>query len=80
MIQYKFGNRREGGIMKTYYIYTKNDIFIITEHEFNIPPNKVAAKHQISDTMLDNIMKMDWDLYQEMLQYYFEHGQKLVTA
>jgi hypothetical protein len=57
-----------------------NDYFAITEYEFNIPPNKVAARYQISDAMVYQIMRMDWDEYQDMLQYYYEHGQKLVTA
>jgi len=66
--------------MTTYYVYMMNDYFAITEYEFNIPPNKVAARYQISDAMVYQIMRMDWDEYQDMLQYYYEHGQKLVTA
>lgn len=66
--------------METFYIYVHNNIFAVTAHEGSIPPAKVAAKVSLTPTRVDELMRMDWDEYQDILEHYFEHNQKLVTA
>ena len=66
--------------MTTFYIYIHNDIFAITAHEGSIPPAKIAAKVSLTDERIDEIMRMEWVEYQDILEHYFENSQKLVVA
>ena len=66
--------------METYYIYMVNDTYALTEYEFSIPPNKVAAQTRLTKNRVNELMRMDWDEYQDILEHYYDHGQKLVTA
>jgi len=65
---------------KTFYIHMHNNIFVLQDYEWQIPSAKIAAKVSLTDERVDEIMRLDWDEYQDILEHYFEHNQKLVTA
>lgn len=66
---------------KEYFVYMHNkNVYLLSLREDNLPPNKIAARVSLSSDQIKHLSDLSWTKYQEMLEYYFEHGQKLVTA
>lgn len=66
---------------KDYFIYMHNDTcFLFATREDNVPPHKIAARVSLTEDQARYLIGLTWREYQEMLEHYFNHGQKLVTA
>jgi hypothetical protein len=65
---------------KDYYIYLSKDIYLLATREDNVPANKIAARVSLSQDQADILKRVSWSEYQDWLEYYFTHGQKLVTT
>jgi hypothetical protein len=67
-----------------YVEYPNDDVsrgqFSIVKDESRLPANKLAARVTLTDDRYRHLVSCDWYEYQELLEHYFEHNQKLVTA
>jgi len=66
---------------KDYFVYISDqDVYLLAMREDNIPPNKIAARVSLTQDKIDHLVRTSWVEYQLLLEHYFEHNQKLVTA
>lgn len=65
---------------KEYFVFQYGKNFYITQFEESLPPNKLAARVRLSDAAMKGLMNQSWTEYQSLLEHYYDHGQKLVTA
>jgi hypothetical protein len=65
---------------KEYFVFQYGDNYYITQFEESLPPNKLAARIRLTDAALKGLTNLHWREYQSLLEHYYEHGQKLVTA
>ena len=62
------------------FIYMSGKIYILVRDESMVPANKIAARVSMTRDRLSSLVNTSWREYQSLLEHYFEHGQKLVTA
>ena len=65
---------------KECFVYLHNDTYLLARKESELPPNKLAARVSLSGQQMKALEYTSWKEYQEWLEFYFDHGQKLVTA
>ena len=65
---------------KNTFIYMSHNMYIIVDKEELVPANKIAARVSLSGEKLAGLTNLPWREYQSLLEHYFTHGQKLVTA
>lgn len=62
------------------FVYIIHNTYMISDDESRLPPNKVVARISLTDEVYRAVVNKPWREYQEMLEHYFDTGQKLVTA
>lgn len=67
-------------LKKDYFVFPFGDSMHITANEELLPPNKLAARVPLTSSEIFRLKNLRWTEYQSMLEFYYDHGQKLVTA